>query len=93
MADDQEQARQRLADSARTMADLAEETADLLDEAAERSHGERRRATAAWEREVARAERHNADEYASGKPAGERDLVPIPNRPPEVARAAQERDR
>jgi hypothetical protein len=52
--------RATLADSAETIADLAESTAEIFEKAALRGDADRRLMFAAWEREIARVERHNA---------------------------------
>jgi hypothetical protein len=52
--------RGRLADTAESVARVADAVAMTWEQAASRGDGERRLAMAAWHREIARVERHNA---------------------------------
>ena len=72
--------RSRMADVADQIADHAEAFARLLDTAAARGHSERRTAMARYEREVAAAERRNAEILRGSGPAPLR-LVHLPRRP------------
>jgi hypothetical protein len=69
-----------MADVADRLADESERTADVLDAAAVRSDPERRRALAAWERNVAGAQRRNAEELRQSD--HDPHLEPLPHDPP-----------
>jgi hypothetical protein len=62
--------RASLAEKADVIADQAEHTATMLEKAAARGDRERRLRFAAWEREVARIERLNADALRDGAHPG-----------------------
>ena len=75
-----ERLRSRMADIADQVADHAEAFARLLDSAASRGHSERRTALARYEREVAAAERRNA-EILRGSQGPPLRLEHLPRRP------------
>jgi hypothetical protein len=68
--------RGRLADTAESVARVADAVAMTWEQAASRGDGERRSAMAAWHREIARVERHNA---AALRGSHLDILIPIPS--------------